>query len=68
MATGINISQARATRLAKDHKVYLCPETGFWVQTKRLSHDIFLTGDKLETIPSTAFRWVPGYDPDELEA
>jgi len=64
---GVNISQARATRLAKSKKVFLCPETGFWVKTNRLSHDIYLTGDKLEEIPSTAFEWVPGYDPEEME-
>lgn len=67
---GINISQARATRLAKSKKVFLCPETGFWVKTNKLfsyDHDSYSTGDKLETIPSTAFPWTPGYDPEEME-
>ena len=65
---GINVSQARATRLAKSKKIFLCPETGFWVKTKKLTdYSIYLTGDKLETIPSTAFSWVPDYDPEEME-
>ena len=67
---GINVSQARATRLAKTKKIFLCPETGFWVQTNKLfsyNTDLYTTGDKLETIPRTAFAWVPGYDPEEME-
>lgn len=67
---GINVSQARATRLAKSKKVFLCPETGFWVKTNKLfsyDKDLYQTGDKLETIPSTAYQWIPGYNPEEME-